>query len=140
MPIFTDVFSTDSIIEKWAKDQNKTYTEIFSDSIQEAENVFWQQVEEAMVKGNDNIVIDRTNLTEKGRKKWFTLASKYDYIVNAFLFLESKNTLEKRNIERNKKTGKYIPDNIFHSIFHRMYHSFEPPKYSEGFGYINYVG
>ena len=61
-----EIISSDNLIEDYAKTVNKTYEEVFSEYIKIASRKILKIYDEAL-KSNKNIIIDRTNLTEKSR-------------------------------------------------------------------------
>lgn len=121
------VLSTDNYIQRVAEEQNKTYNDVFQDTIPEATENLWKQMKEALDDGRD-VILDQTNLTRKSRKNKISRVPN-NYRKSAIYF---EISLEKA-LERNKhREGKFIPE----SILKRMYHSFEIPNYTENFDFI----
>lgn len=97
----------------------------------------WKAVDQAKVDKNfekvfndainrkEDLIIDRTNLTYKGRKKFITRLKKAGYDVTIQVVLANVSTILARN--RNR-TGK----NISQDVIFRMMMSFEMPFASEG--------
>ena len=112
-----EIISTDDIIEQIAKENNSTYSEMFEK--------FKNAVSE-----NKDIVIDRTNMTVKSRKRFLSNLTK-NYTKYAISFDVSKETIMERNDKRFKETGKHIPENVIDS----MIKSFQQPTKEEGFDY-----
>lgn len=77
------------------------------------------------INRRENLVIDRTNLTYKGRKKFITRLKKANYAVTIKVVLTSLSTILARNENR---IGKTIPTNVILN----MMKSFEMPFASEG--------
>jgi predicted kinase len=120
------VLSRDAIVLELCPDMN--YTDAFNTCNQkEVDKIFKKRFSDAIMNG-DNIIIDKTNLTSTSRKK--LLANIPDeYFKVAVLFDWDKKELLKRNIERNVKEGKFIPEKVFDD----MINSFVPVRDDEGF-------
>lgn len=96
---------------------------------QEVFNEVFKRTRDA-IKDNKHCIIDSTNLSRKRR----------------IAFLKQFNNCEKRATvfaipfevccERNNSRERIVPQHAMD----RMYHSFEPPHYVEGFDYIQIVG
>mgnify|MGYP002640157623 CR=1 FL=1 len=84
-------------------------------------------------KGNENVIIDMTCMTKKGRRKWINQYSKYN--KKAVVFLTGFEELKRRNVKRAEETGKFIPNNVLES----MCKNYTLPMYSEGFDEIEFV-
>ena len=120
------VASTDNIIEAVAQLRGKTYSEVFSNTIKDAEKSMYTCVMEAVKDGFD-IVWDQTNLNYKTRaKKLIMIPDHYEKIA---VYFPVPDDLEKRLASR---PGKNIPWNIIQS----MINSFEVPGEFEGFDRI----
>lgn len=111
-------YSTDSLIDLWAEEKEKTYSEIFKDVIGKATSTMNELLEWA--KENKKVVIwDQTNLSEKKRNaivKHFPNANEIVYHV----FQVTDEILEQR---LNNRPGKVIPRHVLES----MKKSFEIP-------------
>jgi predicted kinase len=77
----------------------------------------------------ENVVIDMTNMTDKRKNYIDKFPSHYKI---AIVFETDRETLTKRNLERKKKTNKYIPESVIDS----MIESYKPPGLTEGFDLI----
>lgn len=121
------VLSTDSYIERVAKELNKTYNEVFEDSIGEAT----RQLELAFIEAKDrgkSLIWDQTNLTPKTRKKKLSkIPSSYARIAIWFDI-----TLEEALRRNQQRPGKMIPENVL-SL---MSEQFVPPSCNEGFDVV----
>lgn len=120
------VASTDNIIEGIAQLERKTYSEIFADTIKDAEKRMYEAVMEAVRDGFD-IVWDQTNLNHKARAKKLIMIP--DYYEKIAVYFPVPDDLEKRLASR---PGKNIPWNVIQS----MINSFEVPGEFEGFDRI----
>lgn len=121
------VLSTDYYIEFYAKQQGKTYNEVFDEYIKEATKQMDSLLHHAIQHGKD-IIWDQTNLTAGTRKKKLRrLPPEYHRGVVYF-----EVSLEEALERNNHRKGKFIPKDILK----RMYHQFEIPTMSEGFEYV----
>ena len=121
------VLSTDYFIEFYAKEQGKTYNEVFDEYIKEATQMMDNLLKFAIDNGKD-IIWDQTNLTAGTRKKKLRrLPPAYHRGVIYF-----EVSLEEALERNNHREGKFIPE----SILKRMWHQFEIPTTSEGFEYV----
>lgn len=121
------VLSTDSYIEQVAQRLNKTYNEVFDDTIDEAT----RQLELTLIEAKDrgkSLIWDQTNLTPKIRKKKLSkIPSSYGRI--AIWFDITLEEVLKRNQQR---PGKMIPENVMR----RMSEQFVHPTLHEGFDVV----
>lgn len=121
------VLSSDNYIQKVAEEQQKTYDDVFKNTIGEATEFMWDQLKFAIHEGLD-IIVDRTNLTQKTRKQFLSRIPNYYRKTAVYFEIGLKEALE-----RNKhREGKIIPEKVLKS----MYHSFEIPKNTENFDFI----
>jgi predicted kinase len=123
------VISSDDYIEAQAKMEGKTYNDIFSSTIRQADAAFWKSLDCAIAVGK-TILIDRTNLTPKSRKKLLDILLGSGYTAHAVWF----ETPEQEEWERrlNSREGKTIPSHILD----QMKSSFVVPTQTEGFNLI----
>lgn len=121
------VLSTDSYIEQVAQRLNKTYNEVFDDTIDEAN----RQLELALIDAKDRgrcLIWDQTNLTPKTRKKKLSkIPSSYGRIAIWFDI-----TLEEALKRNRKRPGKVIPQRVLHL----MNEQFVAPSCDEGFDVV----
>ena len=127
----TAILSTDHIIEKIAKATDLTYNEVFEDSIGEATKIFFFTIAKAVAAGN-NMVIDRTNLTKKSRKKILDLIPD-DYLKVAVVVNCSDDFVLANRLAN--RPGKNIP----HHVIENMKKTFEEPSLDEGFISITHI-
>lgn len=126
----TTIISTDNTIEYIAEEFGMTYDQCFKDLIKFAEKVMWNSIESA-VHFEDNIIIDRTNLSAASRRKFFRSLEDYEFEAVVFATPEQ----EEWDRRLNSRPGKTIPSHVLNS----MATSMELPSESEGFSKITYV-
>lgn len=82
---------------------------------------------------NQNVVIDRCNVTKSQRKWWISLAKERKAQLECVLF-EPHVDLSCQNAEKRKGHPNFPtdPDKI-ESIIRKFYESYEPPTEAEGF-------
>lgn len=124
----TTVLSTDDTIQYIAEEYGMTYDEAFKDLIKFAEKVMWRSVEDALYF-QDNIVIDRTNLTAKSRARFIRAFEGYEF--EAIVFPTPEPEEWKRRLA--SREGKTIPQHVLDSM------ELEYPEYIEGFNRISDV-
>lgn len=129
------VYSTDDTIEKWAKDQGRTYDFAFSKYIKQATIESDIGLGLALSAQND-IIWDQTNLTKKKRKSIITRVGK-NYNKICYYIAPPKNKMEEDIlVERlNSRAGKTIPNYVFNN----MKNSYEEPCMDEGFDKVIHV-
>jgi len=126
----TMVISTDNIIEHVANDYGMTYDQAFPDLIKFAEKVIWQSLEDSAYF-EDNVIIDRTNLSVKSRKRFIRALQGYEFEAVVF----PTPDLIEWDRRLNSRKGKTIPYNVLQS----MAKNFEMPTEAEGFSTITYI-
>jgi predicted kinase len=119
--------SSDAILEEIAKDAGKTYDEVFKDSIKIADKLFWQELK-ASIGRKEKIVVDRTNLTVKRRKRIIDMAKAKGYFISAEVFETPFYDNAKWKEFLGAREGKTIPPIVIGS----MMFSYERPEYDEG--------
>ena len=124
------VVSTDRFVEAHAKEQGKTYNEVFKDYMPIAVRLMANQ---ALVcqANNLDVIWDQTSVSVVSRKKKFNTLPGYEHIAVVFATPEA-DELERRLASR---PGKNIPANVMRS----MIDNFEMPTKEEGFKEIWYV-
>jgi predicted kinase len=122
--------STDDFVERYAKEQGKTYNEVFKDYMPTAVKLMADVVTEARRLKMD-IVWDQTSTTVKSRKKKFNMLPNYDMIAVVF------PTPEKEELDRRlaSRAGKNIPASVMSS----MIDGFEMPTLEEGFKEVRII-
>lgn len=126
------VLSTDNIITQIALAYDMTYDETFKDLIGFAEKVFYRNMQRAIDEGSD-ILIDRTNLTVKGRKKIIDMLKPHGYTFEAVVFSIPERSEWDRRLASRK--GKFIS----RMIIDNMMENYVEPSVEEGFTLIKYM-
>ena len=122
--------STDKFVEQEATKQNKTYSEVFNDSMQTALTKMINDVIDAKNAGKD-IIWDQTSTTIQSRKRKFNMLPDYKMIA-VVLPTPDDQELQRR---LGSRPGKVIPPDVVKS----MIDNFEEPTKEEGFDEIIYV-
>jgi predicted kinase len=122
--------STDSWVELYAKEQGKTYSEVFVEYMPKAVNIMAEHVKLARDAGQD-IIWDQTSTTVKSRARKFNMLPDYEHIAVVF------KTPEPEELARRlaSRPGKEIPE----AVVEGMLASFEMPTEEEGFKEIWYT-
>jgi len=124
------VVSTDNFVEAYAKEQGKTYNEVFKDYMPIAVRLMANQA--LICQANDSDVIwDQTSTSVVSRVRKFNTLPKYEHIAIVFKTPEA-DELARRLASR---PGKNIPDHVMRT----MIDGFEMPTEDEGFTEIWYV-
>lgn len=121
------VVSTDDLIESYAQSVGKTYNEVFHSYAKTAEKTFFNSFDSAVKEGRD-IIVDRTNLSVKSRKRFLDKLREYE--VDAFV-IQIPNS-DEWNRRLNSRPGKNIPQNVIET----MMSSFQMPTLEEGFSNV----
>ena len=132
------VCSTDSFIQEYAKHLKMTYAQAYQDiqkngMFSHATKKFYNDIESCITNGID-FVVDRTNLSSEGRKSLIQNLRLVANNLNKELYIETvyfdtdPKLIKQRLIQREKETGKHIPDDVIHTQFN----TFEPVKPEEG--------
>jgi predicted kinase len=124
------IVSTDDFVEKYAKEQGKTYSEVFADYMPTAVTLMADKVIQARDKNKD-IIWDQTSTTIKSRTRKFNMLPDYYHIAVVFRTPEHKELMHRLM----SRPGKEIPDHVIAS----MIASWEEPTEEEGFKEIWYV-
>jgi len=126
------VISTDDILSALGDAEGLSYSQAFDKFSGQADKKMKIQFRQAK-NTNSNIVIDRTNLTLNGRRKFLSQLPK-EYLTKAVVFDVSRDELDRRLLRREIETGKYVPKHVVDS----MQRNYVPPSKSE-FNEIVYV-
>ena len=118
------VISTDNLVEDYAREQGKTYSEVFEEYMPTAVNLMAEQVVFYRDNGVD-MIWDQTSTTVKSRSRKFSMLPDYEHIAVVF------DTPEWKELKRrlDSREGKHIPRKIVKS----MIHNFEMPTEEEGY-------
>jgi predicted kinase len=124
------VVSTDNFVEAYAKEQGKTYNEVFKDYMPIAVKLMANQALVCQANGLD-VIWDQTSTTLASRMRKFNTLPKYEHIAIVF------RTPDPEELERRlaSRPGKNIPDHVMRS----MIDGFVMPTEDEGFTEIWYV-
>jgi predicted kinase len=124
------VVSTDNFVEAYAKEQGKTYSQVFDDYMPIAVKLMANQA--LLCQANElDVIWDQTSTSVASRKRKFRMLPNYEHIAVVFRTPESEE-LTKRLASR---PGKNIPDYVLRS----MIDGFEMPTLAEGFSEIIHV-
>lgn len=121
------IISSDAYIEARSENEGITYNEGFNIYIKDA-NKHVDDFLKYAIENNKDLIIDRTNLTKKGRKKYIDLlrASGNYEIIGIYFPSPTKDEFERR---RNSRPEKVIDS----EIIKKMKESMELPDYDDGF-------
>ena len=110
------VVSTDKFVEDYAKEQGKTYSEVFDEYMPIAVRLM---VNQALIcqANNKDLIWDQTSTTIASRKRKFNTLPGYEHIAVVFKTPE-KDELAKRLASR---PGKNIPDHVMRSKIGRAH-------------------
>jgi len=135
----TVVISRDALVETAGKKRGISYGEAFK-FLNENPDVAKSEVDEVLNttymearKAKKDVVVDMTNMSKKGRRKWVNEFKGYN--AKCMVFLTGYDNLLECNKKRGEETGKHIPDFVVRDMCKR----FTLPMYSEGFTSIDYV-
>ncbi len=123
--------STDEYIDKIAKEQNSTYSDVYDSAIKDANNWFNSELYKVMNSSLD-FIWDQTNINVKSRKFKIKQLAKYNYEIHGIAFEIEKEIILDRLNKRALETGKIIPESIVNS----MIKSYQQPSLDEGFNSI----
>lgn len=122
--------STDHHVEVYAKEQGKTYSEVFTDYMPRAVELMAQEVRDAREAGRD-VIWDQTSTTVKSRARKFNMLPDYWHI--AVVFRTPKIEVLKERLAG--RPGKDVPWEVVQG----MIASWEDPTEEEGFKEIWYA-
>jgi len=125
------VVSTDMWVEIYAKEQGKTYSEVFTDYMPTAVDLMAKQVVLAREYGH-TIIWDQTSTTVKSRARKFNMLPDYEHIAVVFRTPDRSEL----DIRLSGRPGKHIPKNVIDS----MIAGWEEPTLEEGFKEIWFAG
>jgi len=135
----TVVLSRDDLVVAGGERRGLNYNEAFKyfnahkeEAKTEVDGLLTKQAVDAR-KNGQNVVVDMTNMTKKGRTRWLNEFSSYQ--KKAVLFMTGMEVLKQRNTQRAAETGKFIPP----FVLTQMCKNFTLPLYSEGFDHIQPV-
>lgn len=127
----TVVASSDAYIERYAKEQGKTYSEVFKDYVNIATKQMDVDVKNA-IENRLDIVWDQTNVSAGARSKKLRLFPKdYEKIAVVFATPDDKELARRLAL----RPGKTIPPDVIDSMKKQI----QEPSEREGFDKIIYV-
>ena len=121
------IISTDAYVEQYAKEQGKTYNDVFKEYMPTAVELMEAAVIQARAQSKD-IVWDQTNMSVKTRARKFRMLPNYEHI--AVVFKTPDAAEHARRLA--SRPGKTIPQPVLDS----MAANFEMPTKTEGFAEI----
>jgi predicted kinase len=124
------VVSTDMWVEIYAKEQGKTYSEVFTEYMPIAVDLMAEQVVFAREHGH-TIIWDQTSTTIASRAKKFRMLPDYEHIAVVFRTPERSEL----DVRLSSRPGKHIPKNVVDA----MIDGWEEPSEEEGFKEIWYA-
>ena len=127
------VVSSDDIIEEMCAEEGITYSEGFEKFAGKATGKMKQNFREAVNSGR-NIIWDQTNMTQK-KRRGILKGVPEDYYREVVAFEITEAELNKRLAQREKETGKHIPE----FVVKKMANSYQPPTRQEGFDNVTIV-
>lgn len=120
------VISNDDVVEEYALQHGYTYTEAFREIDHDNVKRIVRERFNTALSENADIMLDRTNLTRKGRRSFLASVPK-TYRKIAVDFNLPENILKERLDYRATTTGKYIPESVVRS----MLESYQAPSLDE---------
>ena len=118
------VVSTDNFVEAYAKEQGKTYNEVFKDYMPIAVKLMANQAKICEANGSD-VIWDQTSTTVNSRKRKFNTLPGYEHIAIVF----STPDRDELDVRLSGRPGKHIPKDVIDS----MIAGWEEPTEEEGF-------
>lgn len=126
------VLSTDDLIEKYAADKGKTYSEVFAKAAPLASAKFDQQLK-AAAKNGETVIIDQTNMGRKSRMS--KIAPFKNHYKVAIMVSADPIELKLRLKHRAEMTGKHIPE----KVVDQMARSYQTITKDEGWDEIHFI-
>ena len=118
------IVSTDHFVESYAKEQGKTYSEVFNEYMPTAVRLMANQALICQANGLD-VIWDQTSTTIASRKKKFNTLPGYDHIAIVFATPDR----DELDVRLSGRPGKHVPKNVIDS----MIAGWEEPTEEEGF-------
>jgi len=107
------VISSDNIIMEIG--EFETYSENWGAvDFKQVEVIMMQRFNKAIKEGY-SVVVDRTNMSKKSRRRFLACARK-GYQTKAVVFATSHKDMLARSLLREKREGKHIPLHVFHNM------------------------
>ena len=122
--------STDRIVEEYAAEQGKTYSDVFESFMPTAVDLMTDEVILARA-ANKNIIWDQTSTTVNSRKKKFRMLPEYYHIAVVFRTPPEQELKDRLS----NRPGKIIPEYVVKNMIEK----FEIPTDDEGYKEIWFV-
>lgn len=119
--------STDEYIETRAREEGKSYSEVFDQYIKPAQAEMERRLQEA-IRNNNDIIWDQTNLSKYSRIKKLNKIPEHYTKTIVYLYTDDVGFLLFRNDRRAVEDGKFIP----RAVIKRMLATQELPTLDEG--------
>lgn len=124
------VVSTDNFVEAYAKEQGKTYSEVFKDYMPIAVKLMANQAKICEANGLD-VIWDQTSTTRISRTRKFNTLPKYEHIAVVF----KTPPRDELDVRLSGRPGKHIPKKVVDD----MIANWDEPTLDEGFTEIWYA-
>lgn len=124
------IVSTDAFVEDYAREQGKTYIEVFEEYMPTAIDLMIEQVVFAREHGH-TIIWDQTSTTVKSRARKFRMLPDYEHIAVVF----RTPARDELDVRLSGRPGKHIPKTVIDS----MIEGWDEPGLDEGFKEIWYA-
>lgn len=121
------IISTDVVLERIAREQGRSYDEVFRDNIKLATKEMRENATLALSEGK-NIIWDQTNMSSNKRRGILSIVPDV-YKKVAVDFWVDNDILHQRLKERSATTGKTIPRHVIQN----MIQNYQIPCTDEGF-------
>jgi predicted kinase len=121
------VVSTDNFVEAYAKEQGKTYNEVFEDYMPVAVKLMANQAVICAANGLD-VIWDQTSTTINSRKRKFNTLPDYEHIAVVF----RTPPRDELDVRLSGRPGKLIPKKVVDD----MIANWDEPTENEGFAEI----
>ena len=129
--------STDDIIQEIADEEDTTYDEAFAKYMKAAEKMMWEDFDHYVAGDYTPIIVDRTNMSVKSRRKFFERLRNFHkghgYKLHAVVFPKPEDAEHERRL--NSRPGKTIPWEVING----MLASFQMPTEAEGFESVTII-
>lgn len=119
-------YAEDNIFEPEVKTYSQVWKYLEEHDLHGEVDKIEQQIFQTAVRERKNIIIDRTNMSRKSRRKWLHSIPK-NYVTEAIVFATDLNEIGYRNNRRAFTEGKNIPEDVILN----MSKSFMVPMYDE---------
>lgn len=127
------IASTDNIIEEIALENGQTYDEVFTKYISVAEKMMFDDIQKYINDGWETIVVDRTNVSKKARRRIMERFRGTDFVFEAVVFPVPEREEWTRRLK--SRPGKTIPQHVLESMANNL----AIPSDDEGFVNVTYV-